>query len=132
MTEDGIGSHLFYFNPPRDVELTRDDGMIEQSINWADDDSVVDLALNQRRRDGDLQFKAGVVILSRSAMDRLNKLPLIGGLLGYERSPLDSNLYHGNLLLPEEVPKARMQRIAAGLALTMSGMITQSREHKTF
>jgi hypothetical protein len=106
--------------------------MIEQSINWEDDDSVIEFTLNQRRTDGALQFKEGVVILSRSAMDRLNKLPLVRGLLGYERSPLDGNPYHGNLLLPEEVPKAKMIRIAAGLALTMSGMITQSREHKTF
>ena len=48
--------------------------MIEQSINWEDDDSVIEFTLNQRRTsDNDLQFKAGVVILSRSKIDELNK-----------------------------------------------------------
>ena len=129
--KDGeIGTHLFYFELHRDVQLTRDDGMIEQSINWVDDDSVIELTLNQRRTsDNDLQFKAGVAILSRSKIDELKKFQRVEGLLAYERSPLDGNPYHGNLLLPEEVPKAKMIQIAGSLALAVLSIITQ--EHET-
>lgn len=127
LLEDGtVGSHLFYFEQPRD------DGMVEQSINWEDDGSVIDFTLSQKKANGDLQFMAGVAILPRSEIDRLNRHPTIRGLLSYERSPLDNNPYHGNLLLQANVSKAKMKQIAAGLAIAISGIITQSRENKTF
>ena len=121
-----VASHLF------DFKQIRDDGMVEQSINWEDDESVVDFTLNQRKENGDLQFRAGVAILPRSEIDRLSRLPTIRGLLSYERSPLDDNPYHGNLLLQANVPKAKMKQIAANLALAISGITTQSHENKTF
>ena len=121
-----VASHLFHFNQ------LRDDGGVEQSINWEDDESVVDLTLNQRKGDGELQFKEGVAILPRSEIDRLSSLPTIRGLLSYERSSLDDNPYHGNLLLQANVPDRTMKQIAASLALAISGIITQNREHQTF
>ena len=121
-----VASHLF------DFKQIRDDRTVEQSINWEDDESVVDFTLNQRKENGDLQFRAGVAILPRSEIDRLSRLPTIRGLLSYERSPLDDNPYHGNLLLQANVPKAKMKQIAANLALAISGITTQSRENKTF
>ena len=84
-----VASHLF------DFKQIRDDRTVEQSINWEDDESVVDFTLNQRKENGDLQFRAGVAILPRSEIDRLSRLPTIRGLLSYERSPLDE----ANLLL---------------------------------
>ena len=121
-----VASHLF------DFKQARDDEKIEQSINWEDDESVIDFTLNQKKEDGDLQFKAGVAILPRSEIDRLNRLPTIRGSLSYERSPLDNNPYHGNLLLQANVPKAKMRQIAASLALAISGITTQNRKNKTF
>lgn len=121
-----VASHLFHF------EQTRDDGGVEQSINWEDDESVIDFTLNQKKANGDLQFRAGVAILPRSEIDRLSKLPTISGLLSYERSPLDNNPYHGNLLLQANVPRAKMRQIAASLALAISGITTQNRENKAF
>ena len=121
-----VGSNLFHFNQPRD------DGGVEQSINWEDDESVVDLTLNQRKADGELQFKEGVARLPRSEIDRLNERPTISGLISYERSPLDGNPHHGNLLLQVNVPKQTMKLIAAGLAIAISDIITQNREHKPF
>ena len=111
-----VASHLF------DFKQIRDDRTVEQSINWEDDESVVDFTLNQRKENGDLQFRAGVAILPRSEIDRLSRLPTIRGLLSYERSPLDDNPYHGNLLLQANVPKAKMKQIAANLALAISGI----------
>ena len=115
-----VASHLF------DFKQIRDDRTVEQSINWEDDESVVDFTLNQRKENGDLQFRAGVAILPRSEIDRLSRLPTIRGLLSYERSPLDDNPYHGNLLLQANVPKAKMKQIAANLALAISGITTQT------
>ena len=115
-----VASHLFHF------EQTRDDGAVAQSINWEDGASVIDFTLNQRKENGELQFRAGVAIIPRSEIDRLCRLPTIGGLLSYERSPLEENPYHGNLLLQRDVPKQKMRQIAAGLALAISGIIAQS------
>ena len=113
-----VAPHLFHF------EQTRDDGGLEQSINWEDDESVIGFTLNQRKENGDLQFRAGVAILPCSEIDRLNKRPAIRGLLSYERNPLDDNPYHGNLLLQANVPKPIMRLIASGLALAISDIIT--------
>ena len=123
--ESTVGSHLFYFGQPRN------DGKIEQSINWEDNEFVIDFTLSQEREDGNLQFNAGVAVLPRSEIDRLSKLPAIRGLLSYERSPFNDNPYHGNLLLQATVPKAKMRQIAAGLALAISIIIPQTRENTT-
>ena len=123
LLEDGaVHAHLFYFQQPRD------DGLVEQSINWEDNESVIDFTLNQKKENGDLQFMAGVAILPRSEIDRLSKLSTIRGLLSYERSPLDDNPHHGNLLLQANISKAKMRLIAANLATAISSIITQKRE----
>ena len=118
-----VASHLFHF------KQTTDDVAIEQSINWEDDESAIGFTLNQKKENGDLQFKAGVAILPRSEIDRLSRYPSIREMLSYERSPLANNPYHGNLLLQANVSKRIMKQIAASLALAVSGIITQSREN---
>jgi hypothetical protein len=121
---DGIvGSHLFHFTGP-----DRGDGWKEQSINWQDDDSTIEFTLNQRREGGELLFKAGVVILPRADIDRLNSKPAVNGVLSYERQRLVSNDYHGNLLLRSNVLSRQMKLIAAGLALAVSEIISQHQE----
>lgn len=121
--EDGSpGSHLFHFKS----EDAREDGWTEQSINWEDDDSVIKFTLNQTKEDGERQFKAGVAIIPRDEIDRLNKRPTVNGILSYERRPLEHNQYHGNILLRTNVPKPTMKKIAAGLALAVSEVILQS------
>jgi hypothetical protein len=111
-----IGSNLFYFN----LENVRSDGWIEQSINWEDNDTVIDFTLAQEKADGTLQFKAGIAIFPRDEIDRLNRQPTLKGLLSYERQPLENNPFHGNILLKSGVPKLTMKKIAAGIALTVS------------
>lgn len=119
--EDGhVGANLFYFNKD---DHTRDDGRVEQSINWEDDKTAIDFSLSQKKDDEGLQFKAGVAIVPLSEIDRLRRNPNIMGLLSYERSPLTDNPYHGNLLLKADVPKRIMRKIAAGLALAVSEII---------
>lgn len=120
LNEDGtVGAHLFYFKK----RFERDDGWIEQSINWQDDDTVADLMFNQRKDDGTFQFTAGVAVLPRQEIDRLNTQPMVRGLLAYERQPIENNPYHGNLLLEAATIKPTMKLIAAGLALAVSKII---------
>jgi hypothetical protein len=118
LLEDGLlpSSHLFHFKP----ENARDDGWIEQSINWEDDESVLEFTLRQTKENDEIQFKAGAAIIPRHELDRLNNRPTIRGLLSYERQPLDHNPYHGNLLLKVHVSKQAMKMIAAAIALTVS------------
>lgn len=121
--KDGhVGSHVFYF----DAKHARNDGWIEQSINWEDDNFARTLTLKQKKEDGRLQFRGGIAILPRLAIDRLGRLPMINGLISYERRPFGHNQYHGNLLLKANVEKPTMRRIAAGLALHVSEVISQS------
>lgn len=120
---DGIvGSHLFFFNGP-----DRGDGWKEQSINWQDDGTAIEFTLGQRK-DGQLLFKAGAVMLARAEIDTLNSKPAVNGVLSYERQRLDINPYHGNILLRSSVRKPQMKQIAAGLALAVSEIIPQHQE----
>ncbi len=120
LLEDGsAATHLFHFED----EHRRSDGWTEQSINWEDNQSALELIFNQRRGDGELQFKTGAVRVSREEIDRLNRRPTVAGMLDYERRPIENNPYHGNLLLRSNVPKLTMRKIAAGIALAVSEII---------
>jgi len=107
--------HLFYFS-----EQARDDDWKEQSINWKDNENAIKLTMEQRKEDGELQFKIGVAIIPRDEIDRLSRLPTVNGVLSYERKPLNDNPYHGNLLLKNNVSTILMKAIAAGLALAVA------------
>jgi hypothetical protein len=117
--EGAVASHLFYFK----AGVDRDDGWAEQSINWEDDDTVIEFTLSQTKADGDFQFKAGAAVISRGEIDRLNDRPTIRGLLSYERQPIQDNPYHGNLLLRANTSKLTGRIVAAGLALAVSEII---------
>lgn len=122
INNDGtVGSDLFYFE-----SQDRGDGWKEESINWEDDSSVIKFTLNQLKSDGTFLFKIGVVVLPREEIDRLIKLPLIMGLLSYERRPIDDNPYHGNILLRANTEKLTMRQIAANLALHISQVIPRA------
>jgi hypothetical protein len=125
--DETVAAHLFDFKQ-RDA---RDDGLTEQSINWEDDTQAVEFTLSQTKEDGDRQFKAGVAIVPRSEIDRINKLPGIGGDLSYERQPLAGNPYHGNLLLPTDTSKKKMRMIAGSLALAVSTIMSQGRDESS-
>jgi hypothetical protein len=116
-----VAPHLFEFKD-RD---TRDDGWIEQSINWQDDEAAIDFTLSQTKETGELQFRAGVAMVPRDEIDRLNRRPAVIGLLSYERQPLDDNPYHGSILVQASVPKPTRKMIAAGLALAVSRIVMQ-------
>ncbi len=122
LIEDGsVASHLFYFKK----EHSREDGWIEQSINWDDNTFTIGLTFAQRKENGDLQFKVGAAKIPLEEIDRLSRQPTVNGLLSYERQPLKNNPFHGNLLISIEAPAPTMKKIAAGLALAVSEILFQ-------
>lgn len=125
VTSDGrdVGSNLFYFD--LNEKFGRDDGFVEQSINWEDDDSAISFTLRQRRTDGEIQFQGGAAFVPRSEIDHLVNLPMVNGSLSYERQRQIDNDYHGNLLLRSNTPKSKMKQVAASLALVVSRIVPQ-------
>jgi len=118
LSEDSLVlSHLFHFK----IQDSREDGWIENSVNWEDDENAIDFTLG-KRKNGDFQFKAGVAIVQRSELDRLKDKPSIKGLLDYERARLPDNNYHGNILIRKETKTATMKKIAAGIALAVTNI----------
>lgn len=115
-------SNLFYF----DKQSKRSDNFKEESICWKDDEEAVFLLLNQKKDDKSLQFKAGIAVVSRDELDRLINKPTVKQQLSYERNIIPGNKYHGNLLLNDNVEKSVMKRIAAGIALCVTQVISPS------
>ena len=115
---DSVVANVKLFCFPKDP--CRPDGWIEESVNWMDDEKALPFTLRQTRdseetKDSEeLQFKAGVAILPRAELDRLKKRYY--GLLDYERAPLETNSYHGNVLLKGSFPKLLRTQMRALLA----------------
>lgn len=114
-------SSLFYFGQ-KNLSI-RDDGFNEESINWFDDDGVIQFTLDQKKEDGSFQFKIGATILLKSEIELINTKPYVNNALKYERDMLTENKYHGNLLLKNDVPKALMMRIAAAIAISVIDIV---------
>ncbi len=121
LSDGSIASHLFDFKEDR----TRQDGLHENSINWEDDDSVIEFTFNQKKDDGEFQFESGVVIIERNEIDRLSNRPTVNKILSYERKRIPGNIYHGNILIDAKTPKPSKRKISAGLALIVSKVIKQ-------
>ena len=120
--EDGTPSpEVFYF-----LGLDRGDGWKEESIDWQDNDHVVQHTLGQRRTDGNIRFRGGVVVLPRVEIDNLNNRPMFRGLLSYERKPLPENAFHGNILLKASTIKRTMKVISACLVGYVTDVIPQN------
>ena len=113
ITDDNrLASHLFHFKP----EFLRTDGWVEQSINWNDDENSITYTLSQEKN-GEIHFKAGLAVLSRHELHKINKKPQVNDMISYERAPLPDNKYHGNLLLKHPHSNKTMKMIAATIAV---------------
>jgi hypothetical protein len=114
ITGDGIADQeLFSFH---DKDL-REDGWIEQSINWQDDEKAVDFTLNQVKATGEIHFKGGVALVLTDEVERLKRKPIYVGKVDYERNKKDDNPYHGNLLVIKTLSKPTRRALAGYLAL---------------
>ena len=103
----------------------RSDGREECSINWEDEDGVVEFTLNQVNTDGSQQFTAGVYVFPLAEVKRLQIYLPIREVLSYEREVLDENKYHGNILLTQDTASPIRRMIAANLALAAGGQLYQ-------
>jgi hypothetical protein len=129
ITQEGFpSSEIFHFK--RENSPEREDGFIENSINWNDDENALKFTLSQKKKDGSIQFESGVAVILKNELDRLKKLPLFKPFFDYERNSLLDNPYHGNLLLREEISKPTMKAIAGTLATHVEEIITDSLSQK--
>jgi hypothetical protein len=113
LLDDKATAYLTLFDFPGD--RPRQDGWIEESINWMDDQHAIDFTLRQTKDDGrSLQFNVGVAVLSRSELNKIRRRHT--DFFGYERARTEDNVYHGNLLLKADIRKERKTMIRAKLA----------------
>ena len=116
-----VSASLFQFG-----DTVREDGFSEASINWLDDESAIECTMNQLKKDGNIQFKAGVAVLPRNWIDTLMRQPTGSGVLSYERAQLEGNLYHGNLLRKDDVINKQIKNvIAASIAMGVERIISR-------
>ena len=119
LEEDGsVSTFAFNFS-----EIIRADGWKDLSINWDDDDGAGKALLDQKKENGEIQFKVGFAVVPRKEIDHLICQPTVNGVLAYERHKLENNPYHGNLLLKGDLPKPTIRKLQAGLALLVSKII---------
>lgn len=109
-------------------DADRDDGKMEASINWLDDEGAIAVALNQTKDNGKIQFPGGVarieVAFAKQILRNFSQKEF-----SYERAPLKNNKYHGNLLLASSLHKQRRHMLMTGLALAAgTNIITKQDE----
>lgn len=113
---DGRASaEIFQFS-----DMSRADGFFESSINWYDEEAALGLVMEQRKENDEqaYQFRYGAAIIERFDADRIISNPLYKDVFCYERSPLDGNKYHGNLLRKDNALEKRIRNmIASSIAL---------------
>jgi len=99
---------------PFPKERRRDDGWIEESINWMFDVKAIEFTLNQEDDDGKLQFPVGLAILPLIELNKIRRKHRI--FFSYEPDPIKNNKYHGNLLLNSVIKPERKRMIRDVLA----------------
>lgn len=82
----------------------RSDGFYELSINWNDDEESLAILFNQKKGDGEIQFKAGAYEMSFPLLKQITSRYIQLGHFNYERSEVEGNKYHGNLLIKQDLP----------------------------
>ncbi len=105
-------------------EEVRADNYRELSINWNDDERSLDKVLTQTKANGKIQFCGGAAKLSLSMAKMVLKSFIDNKQFDYERSPIDENDYHGNLLVSADLSKQLRTQISNGLALVAGTNIT--------
>ena len=91
-----------------------------------DDENALKLIFEQKKDNGEYQFKVGAVILSKIELDKLCKRPQLIGRLSYERRKITGNEYHGNLLLKKDTSKKIRFMLASSLAMYFERIETKN------
>ena len=101
------------FTPPSNSLVN---GWKESSINWEDDSGAINNLLQQKNKNGDPKFKAGIVRISRNEIDKIIEHFKIFEKFSYNRDRLDNNKYHGNLLFAENMKSELKATICGSLS----------------
>ncbi|MEW5870993.1 MAG: hypothetical protein AB1894_17095 [Chloroflexota bacterium] len=113
--EGAISSDLFY--PQHGSNI---------SINWEDDQHVLDFTFEQRK-DGEYQFKYGVARLPYSGIQEVISAPTLPGAIVCNREPIEGvNPYHGNIIYRDDLSKGAKRMIAGMLALKISNILPRN------
>lgn len=118
LTPEGLSYHAF--KPDERTADSRQDKGQETSVNWEDDESVVESTLRRRDEKGHITFPYGLARLPCHKIDQLNSEPGSRSALTCERNPLPDNPYHGNIVFRFGLSKATVNMIAGALALAAS------------
>jgi hypothetical protein len=100
----------------------KDDGWEEYSINWYDDEGAKRNLLDTKNDEQERVYEVGVAIVSRAKVDEIKRSYQLAGLLDYNRDEIEGNPYHGNLLRPSDLPKAKKRAIGYALLVTVLGV----------
>jgi hypothetical protein len=107
INNNSLNSNAFY--PDENTASTRLDRGMETSINWEDNETVVELTLHY--------FPTGYARIARSAIHTVNSLPGVNNSLSYERKPENNNPYHGNIVYKTGLTKSQMRAISTSIIL---------------
>lgn len=121
--EGGVSSAVFH--PDFRTAESRNDGGAETSVNWEDDDTVLDFTL-RLKTNSQYQFPHGAVRLRRQEIDHINRFSVSTNSLNYERAALEDNPYHGNIVFKRDLSKPTIKMIAAALALASSKILQRT------
>jgi hypothetical protein len=89
---------MFQFQKRKDC---REDGWIEESVNWMDDEDAISFTLGMKKDDKiTTKFKVGLALVPRHELDRIQKT-YGSRVFKYERDSKPDNSYHGNLLVSD-------------------------------
>lgn len=105
------------------IEIPREDDYLELSINWYDDEGALTEILLKKKGNDDLYFRMGAAIFCRKELDRHMKTKLCENRLNYERSPIDDNPYHGNILILKGLNKTQKNMLYGAIAMCMDKII---------
>lgn len=114
VTAEGVS--LLAFVPDRRTARDRADNGQEASVNWEDDDTVVDFTLDERDEQGLPKYIYGVARLETKWIDDVNGYPGTRDMLARERAPLPGNPYHGNIVFRGNAEAIVIKMVAANLA----------------
>lgn len=112
VVENRVVADAFQFD-----KEARKDGLKELSINWNDADDALTTMLNQRKSNGKLQFSVGAAKLDLNKTKQTLSAYIKRSEFDYERSPIDGNQFHGNLLIKASIDKKIRQIVSNSLAL---------------
>ncbi len=106
------------FIPDSRTRVTRSDEGTETSINWDDNDKVLEFTLQTRdeKNQAVLAFPHGAIKLPRHVLDDVVNLPSTFQAITYERQEIDNNPYHGNIVFRAGIPQHTINMIANVLA----------------